>query len=86
MLYCGAWKEERTRYLGIDTMVNTSDSSIKSSINSVLKCVLGGNSPASGRKPVDWLIASGNFLSAISRKRAAIVAALSEILCKMCPQ
>ena len=68
MLYCSAWREERQRYLGIRN--NTSTSSV------LLKSVLGGNSPASGRKPVDWIIASGNFLSAISRKRAALVAVL----------
>jgi hypothetical protein len=74
MLQCDAWREERRTFLGISGV--NSNPQITDNLRSFLKSVLGGNNPASGRKPADWIIASGKFLSAISRKRAASVAAL----------
>ena len=77
MTQCSAWREERRRCLGISE-IDASDPSVRSSLNSILKSVLGGNSPASGRKPADWIAASGSFLSAISRKRAVTIASLNQ--------
>lgn len=77
MTQCSAWREERRTFLGISG-VNSNNPQITDNLSVLLKSVLGGNSPASGRKPADWIVASGNFLSAISRKRAAIVAALKQ--------
>ena len=79
IIECDAWREERKTFLEI-CGTNTVTPQIRNSSNSFLKCVLGGNSPASGRKPADWIIASGKFLSAIARKRAVIIAALKRAI------
>jgi hypothetical protein len=70
IIHCDAWNMERLTFLKINDI---NESLITDNLRSVLKSVLGGNNPASGRKPVDWIIATGKFLSAISRKRTVIV-------------
>ena len=75
IIECSAWKEDRRKYLGIGD-IDLSHPQARTEIKSILTNVLGGNHPASVKKPAEWISASGRFLSAISRKRAAVVAAL----------
>jgi hypothetical protein len=75
LIHCSAWNEERRTFLEING-VNNNNPLTGNNLDSHIKSVLGGNNPASGRKPADWIIACGSFLSAIARKRSVLIADL----------
>lgn len=48
-------------------------------LKDLLNDVLGGDRPASGRKPAERICRTYKFLSAIARKRFATIAELSRV-------
>ena len=74
-LYCNAWKRERQKCLGLATLNDPpNDQNSLAEVRKILSCALGGNVLASSRKPADWLSMSCRFLSAIAKRRSAIMA------------
>ena len=71
LLFCNAWIKERETYLGFSALnENVAPEILRKNIIDIL----GGDRPASGRKPADRIIATCKFLSAIARKRSVIIA------------
>ena len=80
-IYCKAWEKERRKYLKITTLESQPDD-LRSvaDMEKFISIVLGGNKPASGWKPAELLPASCRFLSAIAKKRKAIIADVSDAI------
>ena len=77
MLRCSAFAEEREKHLGIvrdPGMISERPNYIRGK----LRETLGGVCPASGMKPAERLVKTIDYLSAISRKRNAVI---GRILC-----
>lgn len=75
VFYCSAWRRERQTHLEIATLDNPpNDQNSLAEVRKILSCVLGGTVLASSRKPAEWLSMSCRFLSAIVKRRSAIIA------------
>lgn len=77
LLFCKSFDMERKKHLNpIIEKIKTQTSSEKKLNNVKVRTLLGGETPASGRKTADNLVYTINYLSSIIPKRAAIIAGL----------
>ena len=73
-LDCSRFKDERRKFLKLDdSTYNGLDPPWRLNSSYTLSLILGGDCPASGKMPSERIINSINFLSAISKKRKAII-------------
>ena len=72
MLKCSAFDEERVKFLNVNRAIFVSGNG-PNFVRGKLRETLGGVCPASGMKRADRIVNTINYLSAISRKRNAVV-------------
>lgn len=69
LLYCNAFTQERNNYLKAMIPSNLGNINIKL----VIKKILGGDCPASGKMPAENIVKTIDYLSAISLRRSQII-------------